>query len=68
MIVWGGLRGGLSMAMALSLPESEHRHLILIATYCCVLFSILVQGLTVGRLARTICPATPTPPTTSKES
>ena len=67
-IVWGGLRGGLSMAMALSLPESEHRHLILIATYCCVLFSILVQGLTVGRLARTICPATPTPPTTSKES
>lgn len=54
-IVWGGLRGGLSMAMALSLPESEPRHMILIATYCCVLFSIVVQGLTIGRLARTIC-------------
>lgn len=56
-IVWGGLRGGLSMAMALSLPESEPRHMILIATYCCVLFSIVVQGLTIGRLARTICDA-----------
>ncbi|MBS1596549.1 MAG: sodium:proton antiporter [Bacteroidetes bacterium] len=54
-IVWGGLRGGLSMAMALSLPESESRHMILIATYFCVLFSIVVQGLTIGRVAKTIC-------------
>lgn len=52
LVVWGGLRGGLSIAMALSLPDSETRHLILICTYCCVLFSILVQGLTVDRFAR----------------
>ncbi|MBS1623690.1 MAG: sodium:proton antiporter [Bacteroidetes bacterium] len=67
-IVWGGLRGGLSMAMALSLPESEHRHMILIATYCCVLFSIVVQGLTVGRLAKTICSVPPVTPAGSKAS
>jgi CPA1 family monovalent cation:H+ antiporter len=52
LIVWGGLRGGLSIAMALSLPESEARHPVLIATYFCVLFSILVQGLTVERFAK----------------
>ncbi len=51
-ITWGGLRGGLSLAMALSLPDSETKNILLIATYFCVLFSILIQGLTIERLAR----------------
>jgi monovalent cation:H+ antiporter, CPA1 family len=51
-IVWGGLRGGLSIALVLSLPEGEEKNILLIATYTCVVFSILVQGLTIGRLAR----------------
>ncbi len=50
-ITWGGLRGGLSLALALSLPESEAKEIILIATYFCVLFSILFQGLTIEKLA-----------------
>jgi len=52
LIVWGGLRGGLSIALVLSLPDSEARNILLIATYACVLFSILVQGLTIEKLAR----------------
>ena len=44
--VWGGLRGGLSVAMALSLPPGPYKDIILPATYIVVLFSILVQGLT----------------------
>jgi CPA1 family monovalent cation:H+ antiporter len=51
LIVWGGLRGGLSIALVLSLPESEAKGLLLIATYMCVVFSILVQGLTIRKLA-----------------
>lgn len=52
-VVWGGLRGGLSIALALALPESEMKNLLLVTTYICVVFSILVQGLTVGKLANT---------------
>jgi len=51
-LTWGGLRGGISVALALSLPASEARDLLLPATYLIVLFSLLVQGLTVGRVAR----------------
>jgi len=51
-IVWGGLRGGLSIALVLSLPDSEAKNILLVATYICVLFSILVQGLTIGKLAK----------------
>lgn len=51
-IVWGGLRGGLSIALILSLPDSEAKNILLVATYICVLFSILVQGLTIGKLAK----------------
>lgn len=51
-IVWGGLRGGLSLALVLSLPESDAKDLLLIATYFCVLFSIIVQGLTIERMAK----------------
>ena len=49
-LTWGGLRGGLSVAMALSLPDAPGTPSILAMTYAVVLFSILVQGLTFGRL------------------
>jgi CPA1 family monovalent cation:H+ antiporter len=49
-LVWGGLRGGLSIAMALSLPEGAEKNIILPVTYVVVLFSILVQGLTFRHL------------------
>jgi CPA1 family monovalent cation:H+ antiporter len=47
-MTWGGLRGGLSIAMALSLPDFDGRHLIIGATYAVVLFSLLVQATTLG--------------------
>ncbi|MHB1246191.1 MAG: cation:proton antiporter [Sulfuriferula sp.] len=49
-MTWGGLRGGISVALALSLPLSPYRDLIIEATYSVVIFSIIVQGLTVGKL------------------
>ena len=52
LITWGGLRGGLSLALVLSLPDSETKNILLIATYFCVLFSILIQGLTIEKLAK----------------
>ena len=51
-LTWGGLRGGISVAMALSLPADYSRSLALMHTYFVVVFSILVQGLTVGRVIR----------------
>ncbi len=51
LMVWGGLRGGLSLALVLSLPDSNAKTIMLVATYICVLFSILIQGLTIGKLA-----------------
>jgi len=51
-ISWGGLRGGLSLALILSLPDSETKNILLIATYFCVLFSIIIQGLTIEKLAK----------------
>ncbi len=53
-LTWAGLRGGISVALALSLPEVAYKPLILTATYAVVVFSILVQGLTVERLVRGI--------------
>ncbi len=49
-LVWGGLRGGISVALALSLPESTMRTIILATTYMVVMFSVIVQGGSVGRL------------------
>jgi len=54
MMVWGGLRGGISIALALSLPAGEERDLIIKLTYAIVVFSILVQGLTIGKVAAKI--------------
>ncbi len=52
LLVWGGLRGGISIALALSLPDGPMRDLILSATYVVVVFSVVVQGATVGAAAR----------------
>ena len=51
-LTWGGLRGGISVALALSLPIGPERNVVLALTYAVVVFSILVQGLSIGRLAR----------------
>jgi len=51
-MTWGGLRGGISVALALSLPLGAERDTLLIATYTVVIFSIVVQGLTINRLVK----------------
>jgi len=49
-LTWGGLRGGISVALALSLPAGSSRDIILVMTYAVVIFSIIVQGLTIKKL------------------
>ena len=51
-LTWGGLRGGISVALALSLPEAMHRDEFVLITYMIVVFSIIVQGLTIGKVAK----------------
>ncbi len=51
-MTWGGLRGGISIALALSLTQEMHRDLFLVITYIVVIFSIIVQGLTVGKVIK----------------
>ncbi len=57
MLTWGGLRGGISVALALGLPPSEQRTTLLVVSYGVVLFTIIVQGLTIERVARRLYPA-----------
>ncbi|MEO6745808.1 MAG: sodium:proton antiporter [Caldimonas sp.] len=61
-LTWGGLRGGISVALALSLPIGPQRDLVLAITYCIVVFSILGQGLTLGRVIRAVLPRQARPP------
>jgi len=53
-LTWGGLRGGISVALALSLPNFPGRNAVLTVTYGIVIFSIIVQGMTIGPLIRRI--------------
>lgn len=52
LLVWGGLRGGVSIALALSVDPGPYKNFILAITYIVVVFSILVQGLTIGKVAK----------------
>ena len=52
LMTWGGLRGGISIALALSLPAAMEREFLLAVTYVVVVFSILGQGLSLGKLAK----------------
>lgn len=49
-LTWGGLRGGISVALAL--PAGPERNTVVALTYCVVAFSVLVQGLSIGKLTR----------------
>ena len=61
-MTWAGLRGGISVALALTIPHGPHRSLLVAVTYAVVIFSIVVQGLTVGTLVRRIGGGAPTTP------
>ncbi|MCB0794984.1 MAG: cation:proton antiporter, partial [Flavobacteriales bacterium] len=52
LMTWGGLRGGISIALALSLPVAMEREFLLAVTYVVVVFSILGQGLSLGKLSK----------------
>jgi CPA1 family monovalent cation:H+ antiporter len=54
MLTWGGLRGGISVALALSLPAGPSREILLSLTYCVVVWSIFGQGLTISRVAKRV--------------
>jgi len=58
-MTWGGLRGGISVALVLSLPDGEYKPLLLTATYVIVIFSIIVQGLTMKHVVRRYVPEEP---------
>jgi CPA1 family monovalent cation:H+ antiporter len=51
-LTWGGLRGGLSVAMALSLPPGPYRDVVVAVTYAVVVFSVFAQGLSIARVIR----------------
>ena len=61
-LTWGALRGGVSVALALSLPPGPERNLILALTYIVVLVSILGQGLTIGRVVKGVTGGAPVAP------
>ena len=59
-LIWGGVRGGISIALALSLPHNDARPIILTATYAVVLFTIVVQGLSLKTVIRRTVPSSRT--------
>ncbi len=65
-LTWGGLRGGISVALALSLPQGPEREIVLALTYGIVVSSILVQGLTIGRIASRAVVASPSEPASAQ--
>jgi len=58
-LTWGGLRGGISVALALSLPMGAEKDIVVTFTYVIVIFSILVQGLTIGSVIKRTIPCAP---------
>jgi CPA1 family monovalent cation:H+ antiporter len=62
LLTWGGLRGGIAISLVLGLPSVEYRSTIVTVTYVVVLFSIAVQGLTVGPLIRRAADSLPPRP------
>ena len=61
-LTWGGLRGGVSVALALALPLGPERDLLLSITYIVVLSSILLQGLSIGKLVKAVTRGETQPP------
>jgi CPA1 family monovalent cation:H+ antiporter len=57
-LTWGGLRGGVSIALAISVSSRDYADIIIATTYFVVIFSILAQGLTIGKLANRLLPKT----------
>ena len=55
-LTWGGLRGGISVALALSLPPGAARDVVVSLTYLVVVFSILIQGMSIGKLVKRVIP------------
>jgi len=51
-MTWTGLRGGISIALALALPQSDYHEILTAICYAVVIFSVIVQGLSTGRVAR----------------
>lgn len=68
LLTWGGLRGGISVALALTLPPGPHREAILAITYGVVVASILVQGLSIKLLARRLVARQEAPATSAEAS
>ncbi|WP_424949573.1 cation:proton antiporter [Deinococcus sp.] len=62
LLTWGGLRGAIAISLALGLPESSYRETIITVTYIIVLFTILVQGLSIGPLVQRAVTASREPP------
>lgn len=56
MLTWSGLRGGISVALALSLPPSPYRSVLVTACYGVVIFTMIVQGLSLSRVASLLYP------------
>lgn len=63
-LAWGGLRGGVSIALVLAIPQGHEKDILLPLTYIIVLGSILIQGLTVGKLINLLFDKTPVEPVT----